>query len=303
MPDRSNLTYIYDGSFEGLLCCVFESYAQKEVPADILLSGAPQGVLFSVKEITTDTQKAERVLQSIPKRMGSAALDFIRHAFLTCLPQKELYILLFLRRGYQHGQAVMQMLTDDVVHTLFRAVKHLKNESHLLKGFVRFSIFNNVLAAEIEPNNYVLPLLSNHFRERYPEEHFLIYDRSHGMALVYRPYQSRIVAIEELLLPEPDEEEKAFRAMWKLFYDTIEVEGRHNPRCRMSHMPKRYWNYMTEFDSGCGPRRQSRLNTQGTKGLNSQGSDRLNSRGIEISIPDRDKRNPLRLEAGTGKEA
>lgn len=247
MPNRSNVTYVYDGSFEGLLCCVFESYAEREIPADILPAGTSQGVLFEVKKITTDAEKTRRVLESIPRRMGSASLDLLRHAFLTCLPRKELYMLLFLRMGYMHGPAVMDMLTDDVVHNLTKAVRHLKNESHLLKGFLRFSVFNNALVAEIEPKNYVLPLLSNHFSQRFPEEHFLIYDRTHGMALVYRPRQSKIVAIEDLLLPEPDEEEKSYRAMWQLFYNTIEVEGRHNPRCRMNHMPKRYWKYLTEF--------------------------------------------------------
>ena len=31
------------------------------------------------------------------------------------------------------------------------------------------------------------------------------------------------------------------------FYDTVEIKERHNPRKRMSSMPKRYWETMTEF--------------------------------------------------------
>lgn len=247
MRNRSNVIYRYDGSFDGLLCCVFESYEQKEIPMDILQPDTPQTMLFPVKEIKTDLQKSNRVLASIPKKIGVSALDFVRRAFLTCLAQKELYILLFLRMGYRYGPSVMSMLTDDVVNTLFKAVRHLDKESELLRGFLRFSVFNNVLVAEMEPKNYVLPLLLQHFCERYPEERFLIYDKTHGMALVYRPYQSAVIPIEDLELPEPDEKEQSFRELWRLFYDTIEVQGRHNPRCRMSHMPKRYWKYMTEF--------------------------------------------------------
>lgn len=247
MLDRSNLVYSFDGSFNGLLCCVFESYDQKEIPADILPPDAPQSMLFPVKEILTDVEKSKRVLSSIPKKMGAAALDLIRHAFLTCLPQKELYILLFLRMGYRYGPLVMSMLTDDTVDALMKAVKHLNSESHLLKGFIRFSVFNNALVSTIEPKNIVLPLLAQHFIERYPEERFLIYDKTHGMALIYYPHRYRIIPIEDLSLPEPDEEEQAYRDLWCLFYDTIEVEGRHNPKCRMTHMPKRYWGNMTEF--------------------------------------------------------
>lgn len=248
MLDRSNMIYLYDGSFNGLLCCVFESYDRREMPAEILTPDMPQAILLPVKEIMTDLQKANRVLVSIPKKMGPAALNFVRHAFLTCLPQKELHILRFMHLGYCHGPSVMAMLANDTVHILFKAVKHLKKESHLLKGFLRFSVFHNVLVGEIEPKNYVLPLLRQHFCQRYPEERFLIFDQTHGMALAYQPYQSAIMAVGDLVLPEPDKEEQSFRELWRLFYETIEVKGRHNPRCRMSHMPKRYWKHMTEFN-------------------------------------------------------
>lgn len=247
MANWGDLIYRYDGSFDGLLCCVFESYEKKEVPMDILPPDSDQLMLFPMKTIITDSKKARRVLNSIPVKIGAPALDFIRHAFLTCLAQKELYILLFLRLGYQYGPSVMTMLANDTVNKLFKAVKYLNNESHLLKGFLRFSILNNVLVGEIAPNNYVLPLLARHFCERYPEEHFLIHDQTHGMGLVYQPYQAAIIPIGTLELPEANEEEEKFRKLWQLFYDTIAIKERYNPRCRMSHMPKRYWDYMTEF--------------------------------------------------------
>ncbi|HWR45556.1 hypothetical protein [Sporomusa sp.] len=112
MHNQSDLIYRYDGSFDGLLCCVFESYEKKEIPMDILLPDTSQPLLFSVKEIPTDLQKASRVLASIPKKLGTVALNFVRHAFLTCLVQKELNILLFLRLGYRHGPSVINMLTN-----------------------------------------------------------------------------------------------------------------------------------------------------------------------------------------------
>lgn len=253
MPDRSTVIYCYDGSFDGLLCCVFESYARKEIPLDLRTNDTAQMTFLPCREILTEPEKARRVLSSIPLKIGNEALDFVRRAFLTCLPQKERQILLFLRLGFRCGPKVMSMLTDDTVSTLSAAVRHLANETHLLKGFIRFSVFNGALVSEIEPKNYVLPLLARHFCERYPEEHFLIYDKNHGMALVYRPYESRIMAIEDLQLPEPDEEEQKFRDLWQLFYRTIEIQGRHNPKCRMSHMPKRYWNCMTEFSNVSRP--------------------------------------------------
>lgn len=251
MSTQSDLVYYYDGSFDGLLCCVFESYDKREIPVDIRVS-ASGPLLFPGKTIVTDSQKAARVLDSIPQKLGPSALAFVRHAFLTCLNKKELYILLFLRLGYRHGPRVMSMLADEVVNTLFKAVKHLYNESHLLKGFLRFSDFSGVLVGEIEPKNFVLPLLTRHFCERYPEERFLILDKTHGMGLIYQPYRAKIIPIDRLELPEADAEEQTFRDLWKLFYDTIAIKERYNPICRMSHMPKRYWKNMTEFGQSPG---------------------------------------------------
>lgn len=244
--------YRYDGTFEGLLCCVFESYRKKEIPEDIFGPDAPP-TLFPEREIETDSERARRVLVSIPKKMGEDVPGFIRRAFLTCLPKKELRILLFLRKGYECGPVVLKLVTDDAVEPLVKAVQHLESEAHLLKGFLRFSDFSGALVAEIKPKNLVLPLLMRHFCERYPEEQFLIYDKAHGMALIYHPHHAEIVPIESLALPEPDEKERSYRELWRMFYKTIEVEGRHNPRCRMSHMPKRYWDCMTEFQRDAGP--------------------------------------------------
>ena len=47
----------------------------------------------------------------------------------------------------------------------------------------------------------------------------------------------------------PGREERDFRRLWRRFYDTIAIEGRENPRCRMTQMPKRFWGTMTEFQN------------------------------------------------------
>ncbi len=252
MFDQSDVIYHYDGSFDGLLCCVFECYEKKEMPVDIVLPDFAPPRLFSGRRIPTDSEKARRVWASIPKKMGPSALNFIRYAFLTCLVQKELYILQFMMLGYRHGPSVMNMLTDNVVNSLNKAVGHLDRESHLLKGFLRFSVFNDVLVGEIAPKNFVLPLLARHFCERYPEERFLIHDKTHGMGLIYQPYRSAVVPIDSLEMPEADETEQAFRELWRVFYDTIAIQSRHNPQCRRSHMPMRYWKYMTELSQTAG---------------------------------------------------
>ena len=128
-----------------------------------------------------------------------------------------------------------------------KAVRHLEEEAHLLTGFVRFSELEGVLAGEISPKNRVLPLLRPHFCGRYPQEQFLLYDKTHREALIHAPGRWSILPMEEFQMGRAGTEELQYRRMWRKFYDTIAIEGRENPRCRMTHMPKRYWDNMTEF--------------------------------------------------------
>lgn len=247
MSEHSPVRYTYDGTYEGFLTCVFESFDKREIPQDILPPDQCQLSLIPTREIVTDLQKAHRVRGSIPKKIGPQAASFLESCFLTCLIGKEVLMLDFLRKGYRQGEKILDHLTDDTIYTLQKAVRHLGNESHQLKGFIRFSIYHNILVSVIHPKNLVLPLLRPHFCDRYCNESFLIYDCAHGMGLCYRPYEWRILPMHNLVLEQPDEEEQTYRRLWKEYYDTIAIKERENPICRMSHMPKRYWDYMTEF--------------------------------------------------------
>ena len=251
MSSTAALTYRYDGTFEGLLCCVFESYTAHELPTAIWGPDNPTGNLFGVKEIATDSAHAARVARSIPAKIGPEADELVRLAFFTCLPDKEITILRFLRQGYRYGPRLLQFAGEDTVLRLREGVKHLLSEAHLLKGFIRFSVQQQILVTTIGPKNYVLPFLAHHFSERYPEEHILIYDETHHMALIYRPYESGIIPMDAFRAAPPDEEERHFRGLWQTFYDAIEIRPRHNEKCRMTLMPKRYWGYMTEFCREC----------------------------------------------------
>lgn len=249
MSDRTALVYVYDGSFEGLMCCVFESYEQKEIPSVIRPPSQQQSLFDTVKWIETNEQKADRVFNSISLKISSQAQELVKLGFLTCVPHKELLIYRFLRLGFKYGSMVMTMLTDDTVCSLQKAVRHLTSESHKFKGFVRFSVCGEVLVAVIEPKNFVLPLLSPHFCDRFRNESFMIYDRTHRMALIYRSGKTELLFVDDLTLPEVDPTEIEYRRLWRGFYKTIAIEGRNNPRCRMTLMPKRYWGQMTEFES------------------------------------------------------
>ncbi|MGI5893563.1 MAG: TIGR03915 family putative DNA repair protein [Candidatus Merdivicinus sp.] len=248
MSDRRiMIQYQYDGSFDGMLCCIFESFVRKEIPLDICTDQSVQTSLYPVRIIETIPHHARRVFVSIPQKISPLALDWVRKAFLSCHPHKEMLILEFLRKAYPKGPSILRMLQDDTIASLFQIVQAIDNESHLLKGFIRFVERNGVLTSVITPKNQVLPLIARHFAERLPQETFLIYDQAHDMALFHQNGHLQIFPAGNIEFAPESPQEVTYQLLWKRFYQTIAIEGRENPKCRMTHCPKRYWQNMTEL--------------------------------------------------------
>jgi probable DNA metabolism protein len=238
--------YTYDGSFDGFLCCVFESVHEGEIPLDILREVDSPLTLLEVRSIVTDPARAERVRASIPRKISGRALELVMTVFCSCLPKKELRLLEFLLQGYREGGKLCFKLGDAVMEPLLSAEKHLLHEAHLLKGFVRFSDVGGALVAVITPKNYILPYIARHFTLRYHDEQFMIFDKTNKAALVYRKGKADILQVDHVAFPEISKKEARYQALWKQFYNTVAIESRENPRCRMTHMPKRYWANMLE---------------------------------------------------------
>ena len=59
------MVYLYDGSFEGFLCCVFESFAQHEIPFAVWTPQRETATLYPVRDIETDSARAQRVFSAL----------------------------------------------------------------------------------------------------------------------------------------------------------------------------------------------------------------------------------------------
>lgn len=150
------VVYRYDGSFEGFLCCVFDSYVNRERPFEFQDETHLVQTLFPVRWVGTDPRHARRILVSLEK-IDPWAQELVAKGFLTCTPDREMLLYRFIRALYDVGKPLLRQLSDEAVWPLLKAVRHLDGEVHLLKGFTRFSDFEGVLAGEIRPKNRVLP--------------------------------------------------------------------------------------------------------------------------------------------------
>ena len=80
----NEMIYTYDGSFEGFLCCIFDSYANKEVLTAITDDEDSAPILFPVRAIQTDSGHAGRVLRKLHK-LSPYGEELVRRGFLTCM--------------------------------------------------------------------------------------------------------------------------------------------------------------------------------------------------------------------------
>ena len=139
----NDVIYQYDGSLDGFLCCVYESYVYKEAPAAFCCDEDPLS-LYEVRTVVTKPAYSQRVSRGIAARSGKA-LAVVRRGFLTCLPDKELHLYAFIRKLLAEGPGFMRDLSDPACYPLYRAIRHMNGELEKLRGFVRFSDYGGTL--------------------------------------------------------------------------------------------------------------------------------------------------------------
>ena len=244
----ADVVYLYDGSFEGFLCCVYESFAQHELPFAVWTPQRETATLYPVKEIATDSAVARRVFASFGKKLGAETEYLVSRDFLSGQEDKELLLLRFLHLAFALGPGTVKREGHPVVAPLYAMKKSLDWEVDKFQGFVRFEEHDGMLGAVIHPKNYILPLLRPHFCGRFPEEDFMIYDAVHQAVLLHEGHSTRLLELAAPLeLPPPSAREQQFQALWTQFYKTLEIKARHNEKGRMTHCPKRFWADMVEL--------------------------------------------------------
>ena len=108
--------------------------------------------------------------------------------------------------------------------------------------------------ASIEPDFNVLPLISKHFKNRYADQQWIIYDLKRKYGLYYDLDTVAEITLDfadEIDCKTPqaivmDEKEELYRVLWKDYFKSANIVSRKNTRLHVKHVPKRYWKYLTE---------------------------------------------------------
>lgn len=242
------LYYTYDGSFDGLLTCIYEAYYRKEIPEKILPKEDYEGNLLSKEVyIDTDEEKAKRVYDSIKSKISNRALENVFYTYLAELPDLEIWIYRYLKLGWKMGRNVDLKLADDRVLKIHNTRLGVDRERHLMLGLIRFRLLEgNIYYAPFEPKFNIVGLIAPHFAERLADQNWIIHDVKRGVGAVYNREEWIISDIDIKKEPKYGEDEVIYQSLWKEYFKSIAIKNRINPRLQKRNMPMKYWRYLVE---------------------------------------------------------
>jgi probable DNA metabolism protein len=252
--------YTFDNTFDGLLTAVFDAFAQKEQPEALLTNGDALPLFVDrVYNVTTDEMKAQRVWTGLEKHLTKEALRLISVSWLSEVRELNTPLFQYVCKVFRQGDISHNFADADVlaVTNIARRVMH---EQLRMKQFIRFQkAKDDTYLAVIAPDHNVLPLIIDHFRDRFNDQHWLIYDAKRQYGYFYDgavdairvtfddkdslPFNLADGKLTNDLLSSDDQ---LMQDLWRTYFKAVCIRERLNPRKQLSDMPRRYWKYMTE---------------------------------------------------------
>ncbi|MDT0645375.1 TIGR03915 family putative DNA repair protein [Zunongwangia sp. F260] len=246
----------YDGTFTGFLTCVFTTYEEKLEVVDIQQEQRATELLFSqLQNIITDEAKAARVALAIKERCSAAGRRNLYRAFLSEEPGIELTMLKYLQYVFKSKHQIDSDYSNPQVLKIAQTAKKVGREKHRMEAFIRFKLTKDqIYFACIEPDFNVLPLIQEHFKKRYADQAWIIYDIARKYGLYYDLQEVNQIALQfnqDIYINTSngkalDPKEIEFQQLWQQYFTSTNIASRKNTKLHLQHVPRRYWKYLSE---------------------------------------------------------
>lgn len=248
--------YIFDGSYTGYLCCVFEAFERKEFHAVPITESLMESALFpEYRTINTNPLKYNRVLSAMEKVVERKNLNLFYHNFLSDSPVEWLNAFQLIIELFKMKKLDLRNFGDPSILRLHQTLKKVSRERHRMKAFIRFVKSDDGLyTAVVEPDFNVLPLIVEFFKNRFADQDWLIYDIKRNYGFHYSANEINEVSgnIKDTI-PNPyelelniDPKELEYQHLWSTYFKSTNIEARKNLKLHLRHVPKRYWKYLVE---------------------------------------------------------
>lgn len=245
----------YDSTFDGFLSVVFEIYRQRLSVGDIQpdrVEGAAGDLFMHPFRIETSMEAAARIRRAIVNAASDDVLKLLETAYKSEEAGVEMKMLMYLRKlfsgvdpNYGKNVATEEMLP------LYKIAQSVRHEAGNMLGMVRFSRTDDgIYFAEIEPKYDILGMMIPHFRGRFANERWAIYDSQRKYGAFYDGGKVVEIVVPNLDALKEASPADAFTQMWKDYYNAIAIAERENPRLLRRCLPVRYWKHLPERGQG-----------------------------------------------------
>lgn len=247
---------ICEDSLEAFFTAVYVAYEKRYRPEETAIQTSEEGNLrlFAVYEkVEADREKCEKVIRTLQRRFGEEGFYILCLALATTDGGKGTAVYRTIAKGLRLNRpfSVFARHADADVMKTQKLKYHAWHEMHQLLGFVRFrELKSGILFSEICPKNHVISYLADHFSDRFPAEHFLIYDSGRELFAVHEAHKQWFLASDARFKRENVEEsgeEKLYQELFRYFCHKIAIEARENKTLQRNMLPLRFRHNMTEF--------------------------------------------------------
>ena len=250
-------TLIYDGSFEGLLTAICEVFEYKFSSPKIISKEnfVSENMFAEIHQTITVNDKSDRVLKKLELNIGKRGISQLLKVYLSEREDLEFLILDAIQKSVNNPSVdILKNYGDNEILEISKINKSIAREIHRMHAFVRFEkLKDEVYFSKIEPDFNVLPLIVKHFKDRYQDQKWMIFDLKRYYGVFYD------LEKVEFFYPESDqiyqfkktesllhEEEMQYQKLWQRYFFKTNIPERKNLKLHYQHVPKRYWKYLTE---------------------------------------------------------
>lgn len=248
-------TLLYDGSFDGLFTAIFEVFEYRYQDVEIVNRERfhQENIFAEIHEVITQTDKSERVLNKLEQNLGKKGIYQLLKVFLSEDPELENVILSAVKQSVKNPEEnILENFADTDIMKISKICKSVDRESHRMTAFVRFEkMQDDVFFSKIDPDFNVLPLIRKHFKDRYQDQKWMIYDLKRNYGILYDLENCEFFYPDEKLdmskyQDQFHNDEKNYQTLWQRYFTKTNIVERKNLKLHIQHVPRRYWKYLTE---------------------------------------------------------
>lgn len=257
------LVYTFDRTLDGLLSAIFDAFSLRQQPEALVGKGEPLPLFCSeVHEVQTADDRAQRVWAGLEKRVSKEAMKFITMSYLSESPELDMPLFHYIYKVFlqpEGARSIERNFSDSDVLAVTNMARRVVYERLRMMQFLRFQkAKDGTYLGVVSPDHNVLPLVVEHFKDRFGDQPWLIFDAKRHYGFYYDQHEvARITFQDTDTLPFSldtgqlnedllSEDDKLFQELWRTYFKAICIRQRLNPKKQQNDMPRRYWKYMTE---------------------------------------------------------